>query len=187
MTRIQYELINTYVLAVDTLAEMMITRQRRELPSHVRTPLTINRTPKTERPSSPDMSLVTVKLGEQTITVSTAIASKIRAADEAMFMATGKHIQVNSSLRTFEKQTEIYNAAMERKRLGYKTGIVAALPGTSRHERGLAVDVQNWEEAGIYLREQGLDNRIKNDEVHFQLEEIKSASTPTGGFVTGGI
>lgn len=51
--------------------------------------------------------------------------------------ATGQRAQVNSMVRSREQQAELY----ARYQAG--TGGLAAAPGTSRHERGLAADIQD--------------------------------------------
>ena len=89
--------------------------------------------------------------------------AKVLAADDAFFKATGKHIQVNSSYR---------DAASE-----YRFSDKYPMSGPSYHQRGMALDVQNWKEAGPYLRAQGFKNPLLGtagnsktwDPVHFSL------------------
>jgi hypothetical protein len=57
-------------------------------------------------------------------------------------------------------------------------------PGTSRHERGLAIDIQNYTDpqAVAAFNRQGLFQKVPNDPVHFQFEEGGVASGPRSGY-----
>lgn len=54
------------------------------------------------------------------------------------FRRTNKKIQVNSAYRTIQKQKELYDAWIARG----KTGGAVAKPGKSRHNSGVAIDIQ---------------------------------------------
>lgn len=82
--------------------------------------------------------------------------------------ADGVRIEVNSAGRTFAEQTDLY-----RRRGTAGVSQVVAKPGTSNHEVGNALDVQNWQRAKPYLVAAGFvqgDGRgpISNDLVHFK-------------------
>jgi hypothetical protein len=55
---------------------------------------------------------------------------------------------------------------------GGKQGKPVATPGKSRHEKGIAVDIQNYadQRAVAAFNKQGLFQKIPNDPVHFQAE-----------------
>jgi len=88
-------------------------------------------------------------------------AQKAAAAD-------GVTIRVNSAGRTYEQQQYLYE---NRGTKGISRTV--ALPGTSNHEDGNALDIQNFQEAKPYLQRYGFvhgDGRgpIANDLVHFK-------------------
>ncbi len=64
--------------------------------------------------------------------VSGAYAALVKA-----YKATGESIRASSSFRTYEKQEYFYNCYKTKK---CNNGNLAAKPGTSRHEGGLAID-----------------------------------------------
>ena len=164
MTELHKDFIKTQIESIN-VTSMLITNMIKNIAPH----LNVIPDTKPTRTSSSDAVLTTVQLGDQDLTLAPSVAEKLIAADAAFYASYKKHIQVNSAYRSFEQQTEEYNRAMERKAQGYRTGIVAAVPGTSRHEKGLAVDIQNYEEAAPFLKAQGLSNDIANDPVHFQI------------------
>lgn len=88
-------------------------------------------------------------------------AQKAAAAD-------GITIRVNSAGRTFEQQQYLYE---NRGTKGISRTV--ALPGTSNHEDGNALDIANYQQAKPYLQRFGFvhgDGRgpISNDLVHFK-------------------
>lgn len=111
-------------------------------------------------------SIVNVNIGTKPVQVSDAIANNLAAADADFFQATGKHLQVNESVRSSDRQAQLYEA--------YKTGKGgrAAPPGHSFHEKGLAVDIGNWKEAEPYLRKYGFKNDLADDRNHFSIGEF---------------
>lgn len=74
----------------------------------------------------------------------------------------GHQIWIASSYRTMKKQTELYqNKVANLKRLGYseteareEAGTVVAVPGTSEHQLGLAVDLVSSEYTGLDERQE---------------------------------
>ena len=107
--------------------------------------------------------LSTFSMGGKRVTAHPDLGEKLLRANADMVKATGFPIVVSSSFRTHEQQIDAYNR--------YLKGEVslAAKPGMSRHEKGLAVDVTNWREAAPFLKKYGLVNPFDNDRVHFQL------------------
>lgn len=95
------------------------------------------------------------------------IYDAFRKADAAMFAATGKHIIINSAYRSTAKQAQLYK---ELKAKNPKARV--AFPGKSFHEKGQAIDVQNWQAAEPFLRAQGFMNPLKDDKVHFSIGEF---------------
>lgn len=97
--------------------------------------------------------------------------------------ATGKKIQVNSAVRDIEKQRELY---AETERIGTPgrnaSGMPVARPGTSKHERGLAIDIQNYNDpiAVAAFNNQGLFQTVPKDPVHFTMPALAM-----GGRITG--
>jgi hypothetical protein len=120
---------------------------------------------KSEEQTSLKGTIQNISIGNKPITVSSTIADKLARADEEFFKDTGKHIQINQSYRTNAQQAELY------KRLSAK-GARVAPPGKSFHEKGLAVDVTNWQEAQKYLNKYGLVNPMSDDKGHFSYGEF---------------
>ena len=80
---------------------------------------------------------------------------------------TGQTVEVTSALRDSTKQAELYNAYVTGK-----SKFPAAPPGTSLHERGLAVDVNQatadkLDSMGL-LAKYGLSRPVSGDPVHIQ-------------------
>lgn len=80
----------------------------------------------------------------------------------------GVKLELNSAGRTYEEQASLY-----RRRGTPGVSQTVARPGTSNHEHGNAVDIQNWRQAKPYLERVGFvhgDGRgpIANDLVHFK-------------------
>ncbi|MBA3995046.1 MAG: hypothetical protein C0469_16125 [Cyanobacteria bacterium DS2.3.42] len=89
-------------------------------------------------------------------------------AAQADARAHGVEIKVNSAGRTFEEQAHLY-----RNRGTPGISRTVARPGTSNHEHGDAIDVQNYAQAKPFLQKYGFvhgDGRgpIANDLVHFK-------------------
>ncbi len=87
-------------------------------------------------------------------------------ADAAFFKDTGKHILVASSYRSSSQQQSLFEKS-QRGEIGR-----AAPPGSSFHEKGLAIDVLNWEEAAPYLMAVRLVNGLPGDMGHFSVGEF---------------
>ena len=98
----------------------------------------------------------------------------ISAAKE--LQGSGKKLKLNSAVRSSEKQKQLYDDYVSGK-----SKLPAALPGTSLHEKGLAVDIQNYDDAQVLevLRRNGLVNPIAGDKPHFIM------GARTGGVFSG--
>jgi hypothetical protein len=85
---------------------------------------------------------------------------------------TGKKLQINSAKRDPEDQVRLYQETVDAGRPGIgPTGMPVGRPGTSSHEKGLAVDIQNYNDPDALkaLNNQGLRQVVPKDPVHFQL------------------
>lgn len=103
------------------------------------------------------------------------LQKKVLAAGEQYFTSTGRKLQINSAFRTREKQQELYEKFLAGM-MPYKV----APPGTSSHEKGQAVDIQNYNDpiAVAALNRQGLFQTVAGDLPHFSQQP---------GYLTGGI
>lgn len=82
----------------------------------------------------------------------------LRAAEARL----GRAIHVISGFRTYEEQRALWEARSENP-------FPVALPGTSKHERGLAADVSVADAALIEALRVGLCRPYPNDPVHLEL------------------
>lgn len=98
---------------------------------------------------------------------------------------TGKKIQINSSSRDPEDQKRLYQETVDAGRPGIgPTGMRVGKPGTSVHEHGLAVDIQQYTDSQAVqaFNNQGLFQKVPNDPVHFQARNGAIMSGPTSGY-----
>lgn len=108
----------------------------------------------------------------------------IRAAEEYNSV-TGKTIQINSAKRDPKDQERLYAETVEAGRPGIgPNGMAVAKPGRSLHERGHAVDVQQYKDpaAVAAFNKQGLSQKVAGDPVHFQAKEGAVLSGPDSGY-----
>jgi hypothetical protein len=85
---------------------------------------------------------------------------------------TGKKLKINSAKRDPNDQVRLYQETVDAGRPGVgPTGMPVGRPGTSSHEKGLAVDIQNYNDPDALsaLNRQGLRQVIPKDPVHFTL------------------
>jgi hypothetical protein len=85
---------------------------------------------------------------------------------------TGKKLKINSAKRDPNDQVRLYQETVDAGRPGVgPTGMPVGRPGTSSHEKGLAVDIQNYNDPAALkaLNNQGLRQVIPKDPVHFTL------------------
>ena len=114
----------------------------------------------------PALTSSTVKLGNKTVTVNSAVADRLAMADRDYFAATGKHIPVSESFRSAARQQELFKKLSAR-------GARVAPQGYSFHELGMAVDVGNsWKEVKKYMNKYGFINGLANDMGHFSVGEL---------------
>lgn len=85
-----------------------------------------------------------------------------------MMAETGEQMFITQSYRSKERQQELYNTAKGR----------VAPPGKSWHEKGLAIDIENWELAIPYLKKYDIVNGLPGDMGHFSRGEMNPE--PTG-------
>ena len=100
---------------------------------------------------------------------------------------TGNKLQINSAKRDPEDQIRLYQETIDAGRPGIgPTGMPVGRPGTSSHEKGLAVDIQNYSDPAAIkaLNNQGLQQVVPKDPVHFQLSGEKGmiADGPDEGY-----
>lgn len=120
-------------------------------------------------PTTDSSGYQSFNFGDKKVTASPVMISALARANQAFFADTGKHLDVNSSLRSNSQQKDAY-AKYQRGEIA-----LAAKPGTSFHEKGMAVDVTNWKEAEQYLIAAGIyplpKHLRKNDPAHFSIGE----------------
>jgi hypothetical protein len=104
----------------------------------------------------------------------------IKAAEEYN-ATTGKKLRVNSAKRDSADQERLYSAYLARG----KTGMPVGRPGMSRHERGMAIDIQNYgdSQAIAAMNRQGLYQKVPNDPVHFQFAKGGISMGPRSGYL----
>jgi hypothetical protein len=103
-----------------------------------------------------------------------SIRNKLIAADAAMFAAKKQHIKVNYGFRANVLQAELF------KQLSGKGAVAPA--GSSFHETGMALDIQNWHEAQRFMIEAGFVGGcygIEEDYVHYSINELTKSSDAT--------
>ena len=106
---------------------------------------------------------------------------RVIAAAQAFNSITGGKIAINSAKRDPEDQQRIWDESVKAGRPGISpTGMPIGRPGTSKHERGLAVDIQNYKDpaAVAEMNKQGLFQTVPRDPVHF-------TAAKTGGMFSG--
>lgn len=99
--------------------------------------------------------------------------------------STGGRFTINSAKRSPQDQERLYQESVQAGRPGRgPTGMPIARPGTSPHEKGLAVDIQQYNDpmALSALNRAGLYNRIGGDPVHFHMARGGIARGPDSGY-----
>jgi len=111
------------------------------------------------------------------------VQQAVMAAGQEYFQLTRQKLQINSAMRTREDQQRLYDAYMARG----GRGMPVAPPGSSAHESGLAVDIQQGREARVVdiLRKHGLIQNVPNDPVHFTLAGANAPAYAYGGIAQG--
>lgn len=98
---------------------------------------------------------------------------------------TGKMIMINSAKRDPDDQQRLWDETVKAGRPGIgPTGKTVGKPGRSLHEKGKAVDIQNYEDpdAIAAFNKQGLSQKVPNDPVHFQASGGAMVSGPKSGY-----
>jgi hypothetical protein len=115
--------------------------------------------------------------------VSPGLAQALTMAAAEYNQITGKTVDVTSAVRDSAKQAELYQAYVEGR-----SKFPAARPGTSKHERGLAVDIaqataDEMDRMGL-LSKYGLSRPVPNDPVHLEVSAANGAvlSGPMSGY-----
>jgi hypothetical protein len=118
--------------------------------------------------------------------LSASFKDKIIAAAQAFNSATGSKIKINSAKRDSADQQRIWDESVAAGRPGRTaSGMPIGKPGRSKHERGLAVDIQNYEDpkAVAAMNRQGLFQTVPNDPVHFEAANTGAMfAGPTEGY-----
>lgn len=120
---------------------------------------------KSKKGSELKKDIKTVNIGNRQVQISSQVRNNLLAADEIFFQATGQHLQINQDFRTKEQQQALFDRLSPQ-------GARVAPPGTSFHEKGLAIDVTNWKEAEPFLRAFGFVNDLADDKGHFSIGEF---------------
>jgi uncharacterized protein YqgV (UPF0045/DUF77 family) len=118
--------------------------------------------------------------------LSDSIKSRIINAAKEFNSMTGSKIAINSAKRDSEDQQRLWDESVKAGRTGISpTGMPIGRPGSSKHERGLAVDIQNYNDpaAVAAMNKQGLFQTVKNDPVHFEAARTGAMfEGPTEGY-----
>jgi hypothetical protein len=119
-----------------------------------------------------------------------AVKDRVTAAAEQFNEATGKKITVNSAKRDPADQARLYKETVDAGRPGIgPNGMAVAKPGRSKHEQGLAIDIQNYRDPAAVsaMNSKGLSQTVPKDPVHFEIpsaEEGGIVSGPASGYQT---
>lgn len=117
--------------------------------------------------------------GKSLTGVQPTLAGRIEQVAREFKARTGGDINVTSAVRTPEEQEKLYNDYISGK-----SKYPAAPPGRSKHDRGLAIDVDSsiankLDSMGL-LAKYGLGRPVSNDPVH-----IEVVSAASGGMFSG--
>ena len=118
------------------------------------------------------------------------LQNSVIAAAGDYFSLTNKKLVINSAKRDSEDQKRLYQETVKANRPGIgPTGMPVGKPGTSSHERGFAVDIQQGktdDKAVAILNQQGLIQTVPKDPVHFaKVKEAEKPKARDGGILTG--
>jgi hypothetical protein len=98
---------------------------------------------------------------------------------------TGNMIMINSAKRASEDQQRLYDASIAAGTPGISpTGMPIGKPGRSLHEKGEAVDIQNYKDPAAIaaFNKQGLTQKVPRDPVHFQASAGAMVSGSDSGY-----
>jgi hypothetical protein len=102
--------------------------------------------------------------------------------------STGQKIQVNSAKRDSADQKRLWDESVKAERPGIgPSGMEIARPGTSKHEKGAAIDIQQWRDptaVGLMNKYGMKQTRGFKDPVHFELKAKKGGmfNGPESGY-----
>jgi uncharacterized protein (DUF697 family) len=114
------------------------------------------------------------------------LKDSVLAAAEEYHAATGNKMQVNSAKRDSADQHRLWEETVAAGRAGRgPSGMAVARPGHSPHEKGLAIDIQNYTDprAVSAMNRQGLQQKVPGDPVHFSFADGGVASGPLSGYM----
>ena len=118
--------------------------------------------------------------------LSDSIKTRIINAAKEFNSMTGSKIAINSAKRDSEDQQRLWDESVKAGRTGISpTGMPIGRPGMSKHERGLAVDIQNYKDpaAVAAMNKQGLFQTVPKDPVHFEAAKTGAMfSGPSDGY-----
>jgi hypothetical protein len=118
--------------------------------------------------------------------VDSGLKEKVVAAATEFNEASGgkDKLKINSAKRDTADQQRLWDESVANGRPGIgPTGMLIARPGTSKHENGLAVDIQNYKDpaAAEALKKQGLVQPYPvKDPVHFEVPKAKDGGAFAG-------
>jgi len=112
------------------------------------------------------------------------LQKNVMLAAEEYFRATGKKLQVNSAKRDSDDQQRLYDETVAAGRPGIgPTGMRVGQPGTSSHELGQAIDIQQGKSDQLaidILNKYGLKQTVANDPVHFAFPKANDGGIGNG-------
>ena len=114
-----------------------------------------------------------------------SIRDRVLAAAAEYNQTTGKKLTINSARRDSADQMRLWQESVRAGRPGVgPTGMPIARPGTSSHELGLAVDIQEYRDAAAVaaLNRAGLFQKVPRDPVHFSMARGGIARGPDTGY-----
>ena len=149
--------------------------------------------PKTPIVNSTEEAMALLKFGnedtgkrENFLALDSDIQDKVLAAAKEYNELTGSKLQINSAKRFPEDQQRLWDETVAAGRPGKgPTGMAVGKPGTSNHEKGRAIDIQQGvgdAEAITALNRQGLSQTVPNDPVHFQAKTGGVFKGPSTGY-----
>jgi hypothetical protein len=107
--------------------------------------------------------------------LSPGLQSSMGQMAQEYFTATGKKLQINSGFRSNEEQARLYKSMPAG---------MAARPGSSMHNYGLAVDVQSSQASDLQrmglLQKYGLTRPLSNEPWHIQPQGLSVAAAKAG-------
>ena len=114
--------------------------------------------------------------------LSPAVQEQLIAAAQDYHAQTGRKLQVNSAFRSADDQKRLYDESVAAGRPGVgPTGMPIAKPGTSKHQRGIVVDIQQGKDDPVaqqILSQRGFAQNVAGDPVHFEFVRPLARTEP---------